>query len=95
MQPISHRMSHESVPLNLFILRLDMANISETELNKKRYWSQILDKLHTMPITTDEHAFKLAHVCYMRATATNEESDMENIYKMAAIEVVATEGFNK
>ena len=93
---ISRRMSYESVLLNLLnYLRLDMANMSETELNKKRYWSQILDKLHTLPITTDEHKFKLAHVCYMRATATNEESDMENIYKMAAIEVVATEGFNK
>ena len=72
-----------------------MSNISEAELKKKRYWSQILDKLHSMPITTDEHAFKLAHICYMRATATNEESDMENLYKMAATEVVATEGFNK
>ena len=74
---------------------MDTANISEAELKKKRYWSQILDKVHQLPITTDEHVLKLAHVCYMRATATNEESDMENIYKMAATEVVATEGFNK
>ena len=88
-------MIYEFIALGIVNLRLDMANISEAELNKKRYWSQILDKLHTMPITTDEHAFKLAHICYMRATATNEESDMENLYKMAATEVVATEGFNK
>ena len=88
-------MIYEFIVLGIVNLRLDMANISEAELNKKRYWSQILDKLHTMPITTDEHAFKLAHICYMRATATNEESDMENLYKMAATEVVLTEGFNK
>ena len=88
-------MVYEFITLGIVNLRLDMTNISEAELNKKRYWSQILDKLHTMPITTDEHAFKLAHICYMRATATNEESDMENLYKMAATEVVLTEGFNK
>jgi hypothetical protein len=86
-----------SKKLFICFIRLDPLRSPGFNESENRSWNQILEKVHQLPITTDEHVFKMVHVCHARciATATTATVAMATAYKRAAITVVDTDGFNK
>ena len=56
-------------------------------------WESLLRRSLELPVSTDEHVFKLVHVCYVRSIK-NPSARMGGIYKRACLTAIETEGFN-
>ena len=62
----------------------------ETESLKNISWLEIKSKLlNDLPKDSDDHVYKLVQICYETARKSEHKSDMELLYKKAAITVMS------